>query len=77
MELLNTIFLLNLFNLFFVCVLIYLERERMCTCHWGRGRERRENPEQTRVRTEPDVGLDLTNHEIMTRAEIRNQTLNS
>ena len=28
------------------------------------------------VSAEPDVGLDPTNHEIMTRAEIKSQTLN-
>ena len=45
---------------------IYFERE--IESKWGRGRERRrENPSRSRtVSAEPDVGLELTNSEIMT-----------
>ena len=45
----------------------------------GRGRERRREKISSRLHaasTEPDVGLKLTNHEIMTRAEIKSQRLN-
>ena len=48
---------------------IYFERERECACaQGGAERERRERiPSRLRtVSMEPDVGLDLTNHEIMT-----------
>ena len=52
----------------------------------GRDRERREERESQAgsvpiayqliaIGTEPHSGLDLTNHEIMTRAEIKSQTL--
>ena len=41
----------------------------------GRGRERIPNRLQA-VSAEPDMGLELTNCEIMTQGEIRSQTLN-
>ena len=46
----------------------------------GRGRERRGGgriPSRIRaVSVEPNAGLDLTNHEIITRAETKSRTLN-
>ena len=45
----------------------------------GKGAEREEERIPSRlsgVIMEPDVGLELTNHEIMTRTEIKSQTLN-
>ena len=45
----------------------------------GRGRKRGRERIPSRLRsvsTEPDVGLELTNLEIMTRAETKSQTLN-
>ena len=39
----------------------------------GRREEERESQAD---RTDPDVGLELTNHEIMTRAESKSKTLN-
>ena len=51
------------------------EGERACT-QAGEGRERERTPGRLcTVSTEPDMGLDPTNHEIMTLAEIRSQTL--
>ena len=41
----------------------------VCVCELGRGSERGREGIPSRLRagsTEPDVGLDLTNHEIMT-----------
>ena len=50
-------------------------------CEWGKGQQGRGEREGIpsrlpTVSTEPDVGLDLTNCEIMTRAEIKSQMLN-
>ena len=47
---------------------IYFERERECVDRGGAEREREtENPTQARaVSTEPDVGLKLTDREIIT-----------
>ena len=51
---------LKMFVCLFVCLFIYFERER------ERERES-ENPSRLHpVSAEPDVGLELTNHEIMT-----------
>ena len=46
---------------------------------WGRGRERRRERIPSgfcTASTEPDVGLELSNHEIMTWAEMKSWTLN-
>ena len=50
---------------------IYFERESTYVCEQGRSRKRgKERASQAgsalTVSAEPDVGLDLTNHEIMT-----------
>ena len=49
-------------------------RQRDTEHEWGRGRKRgRQNLKQTRLRavsTEPDMGLELMNHEIMTWAKV-------
>ena len=43
----------------------------------GDGRKKKkQNPKQALHGAEPDAGLELTNREIMTRAEIKSQTLN-
>ena len=42
----------------------------------GVGAEREGEREYHAVGTEPDAGLDLTNREIVTRAEIKSGTLN-
>ena len=54
------------FVLFFNFFNVYLFlRERETKCEWGRGRERgRHNAKQAQV--EPDVGLKLMNHKIVT-----------
>ena len=55
-----------------------LLRDRETECEQGRGREKEtEHEAGSRLRavsTEPDVGLELTNHEIMTWAEVRHLT---
>ena len=61
----------------FLLMFIYFERKT----EGGRalaGEEQTVNPKQApcRLRAEPDTELDLMNHEIMTRAEIKSQTLN-
>ena len=46
----------------------------MCACANGRGAESGEQRTQSRLcteNTEPDVGLRLSNHEVMTWAEVR------
>ena len=52
---------------------------RVCTRRGGaereRGRERIPSRFQA-VSAKPDAGFKLTNHEIMTRAKIKSQTLN-
>ena len=52
-------------------------REREHEQEGGREREGERIPSRLHsVRPEPDVGLDLTNHEIMTRAEIKSRMVN-
>ena len=69
-------------DLFFQLLLkVYLEREREREREneQERGRERRRDRIPSRLHTigtDPSVGLEPTNHEIMTRAEIKRQTLN-
>ena len=56
---------------------LFILRERVCKLGRGRERERERIPSRLRaVSAEPSMGLELTNHEIVTRAEIKNQTLN-
>ena len=61
--------------LFFKCLFIF-DRERKTGHEWGRGREREGDTESeagSRLRavsTEPNVGLEPTNCEIMTGAEV-------
>ena len=57
---------------------IYFEREREHEWRWGGERERRERiPSRLHtVSMEPDVGLELMNHEIMIWAEIKSWMLN-
>ena len=52
---------------------VYVERERASTSEGG---AERESQADSILCMEPDVGLDCTNHEIMTRAEIKSWTLN-
>ena len=52
------------FNSFFFFKFIYFERETEHAHTWGRGRER--EGERESDSTEPDVRLELTNHEITT-----------
>ena len=49
-------------------MLIYFDRDRQCEGGgWAEREWKRDNPKQARtVSTEPNVGLELTNHEIMT-----------
>ena len=59
---------------------IHLLRESQTEHVQGRGREREQDTESKAgsrlqaVSTEPDAGLELTNHEIMIRADIRRLT---
>ena len=61
----------SVFFLFFFNVYLFL-RQRETEHEWGRVREREGDTESKTgsrlctVSTEPDVGLELTNHEIMT-----------
>ena len=58
---------------------IYFERDTECASRGGAGRERRRERILSRlctVLTEPDSGLDLTNHEIVILAKIKSQMLN-
>ena len=58
---------------------IYLFWERQRQHELGRGREREKHRIRSRfqaVSTEPDAGLELTNHEIMTWAKIKSQVFN-
>ena len=53
----------------FMCLFTYFERKEQ--------REKERIPDRLRtVSTEPDMGLELTSHEIMTWAKIKNQLLN-
>ena len=61
----------------FLCLFIC---KRVCVCEQGRGRERGRHRIPSRlctVSTEPDMGLEFTNHEIMTRAEIESHASQS
>ena len=50
------------------------ERERERAHSWGREKGRQRIPSRLRaVSAEPDVGLELTDREIMTCAEIKSQ----
>ena len=64
----------------FLISFIYFEskNENACVHKWGKGRERERIPRERICtdRAEPDTGLDLTNREIMTWAEIKSQVLN-
>ena len=54
------------------------EGERERAHKTGRGRERRRERMPSRLRTvraEPHMGLELTNHKVMTRAETKSLTL--
>ena len=52
--------------MFFKCLFIYFERERERESKGGAERGRK-NPKQTpTVRVEPNAGLELMNHELMT-----------
>ena len=56
---------------------IYFERENALVGE-RQSRKEKENPKQVlccQTGTEPDMGLDPTNCEIMTRTEIKSQTL--
>ena len=61
--------------LFFSCLFIYFERETERERDRERGRER-ESQAGSMLSAEPNAGLDPTNREIMTRAEIKSRTLN-
>ena len=64
------------FFFFFLSLFIYLFRERESACAWEQQREGERIPSRLpTVSTEPDVGLKLTNHEIMTWAETKSWTL--
>ena len=75
--------LVYLYRVFFIISkFIYLfwerEKERVCMCERGRGRERGRERIPRRfltVSAEPHVGLELTNSEIMTWAEIKSWML--
>ena len=69
-------FFLFFFFLMFIYFVIGRERESKLR-NRERERERERIPSRTHaVSTEPDMGLELTNSEIVTRAEIKSQTLN-
>ena len=58
---------------------LFMLRERECMSRERaeKDRERERIPSRLHaVSTEPDAGLEPTNHKIMTRAEIKSQTLN-
>ena len=56
---------------------VYLFWERASTCQGGAEREGERIPARLHtVRVEPDAGLELMNHEIMTWAETKSGTLN-
>ena len=72
---LNIIYFFYFKTFFFKCLFIF-ERQRETGNEQGRGRGRRNHRIQSRlqalrVSTEPDAGLEPTNQEIMTRAEVR------
>ena len=62
---------------FFLMFYFISDREREAECEIGRGRERGSNRTRSRlqaVSTEPDTGLEPTNREIMTWAEVGRST---
>ena len=63
----------NSVNLFFQ---IYFKRGCVCVNRGGAEREERIPSRLCAVSAELDVGLNLTNREIMTRAKIKSQMLN-
>ena len=70
---------LGFFLNFFLTLIYFWDRERQH--EWGRVRERRERDTESEtgsrlwaVSTEPEAGLELTDHEIMTWAEVGNST---
>ena len=65
-----------LFLIIFFKFIYFWERHREREREWGRGRERGRERMSSRlcaVSTESDVGLELTNHEIMTWAKTKSQ----
>ena len=64
--------LLNYFSCIFFLKFTYFERQR----ERGKEREKPKKVPRSALSTGPDVGLDPTNHEIMTWAKIKNQMLN-
>ena len=59
------------FIIFLNVYLLLRERERECTVGEGRGTESKAGSRLLAVSTKPDMGLELTNREIMTCAKIR------
>ena len=51
---------------FLLSLFIYFEKERETVGEWQRKRERQNPKNLCAVSAEPNEGLDLTNHEIMT-----------
>ena len=63
----------TVFKKIFFSIYLFFERHRETEHKLGRGRERRSHRIRSRlqaVSTEPDVGLELTNREIMTWAKV-------
>ena len=62
----------------FFKVYLFILRERKRENKWGRGRERRKERESQAgsILSVQSLGLDLTNREIMTWAEIKSRSLN-
>ena len=61
----------------FLSLFLYFERERQSTSWRGSERRRDRVPRRLRsISTEPDAGLELTNGEITTWAEIKSPTRN-
>ena len=68
-----------LFFFFYKSLFILREGERVCVCMSRGGAERGRQRIQSRLHTisaKPDVGLEPTNHEIMTWVETKSQMLN-
>ena len=59
----------------FLHLFLYFEKERE-RARAGEGQRERISSRLHTVSLEPDAGLELTNHEVMTLAETRSQTLN-
>ena len=63
--------------LFILFKFIYFERQRESTSRAGAERRRERIPSRLRtISAEPDVQLEFTNCEIMTRAEVKSRRLN-